>query len=719
MRQLFLDKGAVTIKEVCRPLLDDYSVLVSVSYSFLAIDQELSELIRVNNTQFFHNIPNKVRTLIDLLTHKGSSYVGHFIKDRLAGRIVPIGNSCSGRVVAVGKKVRHFRIGDLVACVGDGLANHAEIICVPEQLVVHVPDESLLRAASLIGIGSVALQSIRRAALCVGETVCVYGMDTLGHVIALLAKSAGCRVLAIDESVLKLERAKPTGAERTLLLNSSELHEEILYATGIHGVDCAIVTPECMHDVGVNSAIDNTRKRGRVVLVGNSSVALKQERVQSKEIDVLFSLAYGPGRYDFAYEYQGRDYPYEYVRWTENRNMCAFMHLLQNGQLRVDHLLEKEVALARINQQELQQTLQEGIGALVTYKHVEPVAPVVARSESFIPARRSSEKFNVTFFGADRTTRLSFMPLVKSIKNVTVHRIIDRDISRALNAAKQYVGAYALSGDPELFYDDPATDVVCIASTYGLNTEHIIKALHNGKAVYLQRALALTDEEFVRFSGFLRSHHKPRLCLGYFQSFAPFMQRIKHYTSQRRSPLMVTYRLNLNALEDRESVDHRPRYGTIVDKASHIFDLFYFLTQASPSVVSVETIKTPQDDLFASENFFVHIGFDDGSLCMLHVTSLGHQGAGTERMEACFDGKTIIMEDFTKLHGYGLPRSFDEITRIADRGQAAHMKQFFSDLSAPEKSPLFDSSRIELITQLTMQVDRLAGQGGGETALRI
>lgn len=720
MRQLFLDKGVVAIKEVCRPLLDDYSVLVSVSYSFLASGQELSELVQKNNTRFFHNVPTKVRTLIDLLTHKGGAYVGNFIKDRFSGRIVPVGNSCSGRVVAVGKKVQRFRVGDLVACVGDGFAYHAEIICVPEQLVVRVSDESFLKEASLVGVGAIALQSVRRASLSIGESVCVCGMDSLGQMIALIAKSCGCRVFALDVNSQKLEQAQKFGIARTFLSSALDVHEEMAYETGFHGVDCCILTPEYMNDLSVNGAIDNTRKRGRIVLVGKQSVAIKQDRVQSKEIDVLFSLAYGPGRYDVAYEYQGIDYPYEYVRWTENRNMYAFMHLVQNRQVCLDHLLGKELSLAQLTQTIVQETVQTGIGAVIAYKHVESATVHTLKTESFIPARRDpTDKLNVTFFGANRVTRLSLMPVLKSIKNIEVHRIIDRNISSALNAAKQYPRAYALSGEPELFCDDPVTDVVCVTSTHGLHTEHLIKALKNGKAIYLQRTLSLTEEDFTRFADFLRTHHTSRLCLGYYKSMSPFMQKVKHALVQRRSPLMLTYRININSGEDHDSVDHRPRHGTVIDKASHVFDLFCFLTQARPTVVSVETARSSQDDVFSTDNFSVHVGFDDGSLCVLHVTSLGHQGAGSERMEVSFDGKTIVMEDFVKLCGYGLARSFDEVVRVADFGQSAHFKQFFSDLSITDKSALFDKNKIMMVAQLTMQVDRLAGQGGGELSVRI
>ena len=187
MRQIFLEKGELAIKEVCEPSMDDYSVLISVSYSYLSAGNGLKSLLESSQNIFFQNIPNKVKKIIDLVSNKGLSQTASVIKEKLNNRTFVFGHSCSGTVLAIGKKVRNFKVGDLVACAGSGFAAHADVVCVPENLVVHVKNESLLKQSSLIGLGAMALQSVRRASLQIGETVAVLGLDTVGQLIMRLA----------------------------------------------------------------------------------------------------------------------------------------------------------------------------------------------------------------------------------------------------------------------------------------------------------------------------------------------------------------------------------------------------------------------------------------------------------------------------------------------------------------------------------------------------
>jgi len=620
-------------------------------------------------------------------------------------------------VIAVGKRVKHFQAGDLVACVGAGFAHHAEIICVPEQLVVRIANEKLLKAASLTGVGAIALQCIRRASLSIGEIVCVMGVDTLGQLIVQLAKIAGARVIAIDFSDEKLALAKKCGAEYTYQLNT-EIQAVISNVTQEHGVDCTIVSPEYITNKEANLAVSITRKQGRLVLVGSKSIFFEQEFVQHKEIDMIFSMTYGPGRYDAAYEYQGQDYPYAYVRWTENRNMMAFVHLLSSNQVNVELLVGKEITFEKFAE-EFKNQVDHLLGIIISYEPVKRIEKKCFPKEAkFIPARKGpSVNLNVTFFGANRTTRLSLLPIVKTIARIKIHRIIDRDVSRALNASKQYIGAIALAGDPELFYDDPTTDVVCITSNCELHAEHIIKALGNGKALYLHRTFLFNEDELKRLKDYLECNNNARLCIGYYRSAAPFMKKIKKHIKHRRSPLMIQYRLNLNALDDRDSIDQRPRFGNIVDKASHIFDLFHYLTDAKPLSVSVEALRPACEHIFPSDNFIVQMSMNDGSVCSLQVTALGHKENGVERMELHYDGKTIVMEDFIRLTGFGLPKGFDEVVRIPDKGKEIYTRQFFNDIRLQKKSSLFDIERLYLISNLTMHIDHLVCQGGGEIEL--
>ena len=722
MRQLFLDKDRIVIKEVCRPLLDDYCVLISVSYSFMASGDEFLSLIREQQSRSLGGVPDKIRKVLALFARRDETHTKQVVKDYLAGRVVPIGYSCSGTILVTGKKVKNFRPGDFVACTGDGLANHAELVCVPEHLVVHVPHENMLQSASITGVGAMALQSVRRAGLEIGETVCVFGADTLGQLIMQVARVSGCRVVAVDASESKLAYARQAGAEQVYHLDDVEIPQRIDYFTNRRGVDCVIMTPDCSSLPAFETAVHIVGKRRRIVLVGSSSIALKQDVVQRKEIDVRLSLSYGPGRYDVGYEYQGNDYPYAYVPWTENRNMQAFIDLINSGHMSVDYLTSNVVSLDQLAEALNDMRESQGLGTVVKYdgevahRMQCPQAHEVPGA-TFIPARRENDVFNVTFFGASTSVRMNLMPIVKNIKKAAIHKIIDRDISHALRAAKQYRGAVALSGDAELFYDDPTTDVVLVTATKDVHVEHLIKALQKGKAVYLHQPLAFDDGQLKRLCEFLTINPQARLCLGYHRPLAPFVQKIKRYITGRRSPLMISYRLNLKAYDGVDSLESAERFGSVIERASHVFDLFYFLTEAKPVSISAETVRPAIDTVFTTDNFSVQLSLNDGSVCSLLVTSLGNQANGVERMEVNYDGKTIVMEDFVRLTGFGLPDSFDEITRIPDRGRETYMHQFFSDIKADRRSMLFDLNRLNTVSTITMNVDRLVCQGGGDFVL--
>jgi threonine dehydrogenase-like Zn-dependent dehydrogenase/predicted dehydrogenase len=718
VRQLFLEKGALEIKEVCEPLLDDYSVLVDVSYSFIGSGNDLTKILTEQKDKFFHNFPVKIKKLVDLIVNKGGDHARSVIKNRRVRTILPVGHSCSGKVIAAGKRVKRFRAGDLVACAGLGFAHHAEIVCVPESLVVRVNDELLLQGASLTSIGAIALQSIRRSRISLGEFVCVVGADSLGQLIIQLASLVGARVIALDYSQEKLDLAQRSGAEFTYLINDN-VQDNIAQLTQEYGVDCSLLSPEYVSNKEANLIVGITRKQGRILLVGSKSILFEQEFIQQKEIEVIFSMTYGPGRYDAEYEFQGKDYPYHYVRWTENRNMEAFLNLIKGQKINLDVLIGETISFENV-EQKFNQSQDSGLGFVISYNIPLKKKEDCLEKEgvSFIPAKKaSSTEKNVTFFGANSSTRLSLLPIIQNIRGVKIHKIIDRDVTRAIDISKQYIGATALTGEPELFYNDELTDVVCVSSHDSLHVEHIIKTLKNGKALYLVRPFSFTEDDLERLKDYLDCNKSARLYVGYYRTQAPFMQKIKKNLKKRRSPLMISYRLNLRALDDCGSIDMRPRFGNVVDKASHVIDLFCFLTDAKPLSLSTESLRPTREHIFLSDNFVAQIQMSDGSVCSLEMTSLGHRDNGIERMEINYDGKTIVMEDFIRLVGFGLPKGFDEVVRVPDKGRERFTRKIFENLDSENQGDFFSAGSLYQTAHLTMHLDRLVCQGGGEINL--
>src|SRR3990167_1444168 len=423
MRQVFLEKGTLAIKEVCEPALDDHSILVSVYYSFISVGSGLNKIINADQDKFYQNIPLKVKKVIEIVKNRGFDYAAMVIKDRLGSRITTLGYSCSGTVIAAGKKVKKFRVGDFVACVGPGVANHADVVCVPENLAARVKNADFLKEASLTGVGAIALQAIRRADLSLGETVVIFGLETLGQMIAQLAKLSGCKVIGIDQNKEKIKIADEMGIQVICDLNAEHIEDFVKFATDLYGADCAIVTPDSFETEHFENALQVTRKKGRIIIPGKTDAYISKNLAYQKEIDILFSLSYGPGRFDNSYEYLGLDYPYSYVRWSENRNMQLFVDMIEDKKLDLSNFVKSEYSLFNLEKAAEQLKSNDCLGIVLDYNPPNDYKFVTNKlkssekaSSKFIPAYK--DNLSVCIFGVNKNTRLKLLPTIANLENI-------------------------------------------------------------------------------------------------------------------------------------------------------------------------------------------------------------------------------------------------------------------------------------------------------------
>lgn len=717
MRQLFLEKGAIVVKEVSRPLLDEHSVLVAVHYSFISSGTEVATINNAN-TSILSNVPYKIKKVIESVADVGVEGTKALIKGKIVGQSTVIGYSCSGRILEVGAKVTRFRSGDLVACAGAGLANHADLVCVPEHLVAKVSSEEHLKLSSITTIGAIALQGVRRAQPQLGETVCVIGLGLLGQITVQLAKLSGCTVVGIDLLPERLALAKQLGADYVYNANDPLLKKEIEFLTQHHGVDHTLITAASKSDAIMQQAMELTRRKGKVIIVGDVGLKLERDPFYKKEIDVLISCSYGPGRYDTTYEQKGIDYPYAYVRWTEQRNMQSFVQLLEQGKLNLAPLMSVETDIEHAAQAYEQITKQSALGVVLRYgakPEDQSIQSIIIPSQidkgfRFLPAR--AEKLRVGLVGAGGFAKIKLLPLMAKIDGIKINAIVDADMGNALSITKLYGAARALSHDEELFNDD-LVDVVVIASPHKFHCDQAMRALKSGKAVFMEKPMVSDYEQYARFATFLHRFSDAPLCVDYNRSFSPFMQKVKRSIEKRHSPLIIHYRMNAGYISKDHWVQSDIGAGRIIGEACHIIDLFCFLTDAKPLAVSVEAMHTAKDDIFPTDNFSAQITFQDGSICTLLYTSLGHSQLGKERMELFFDGKTIVMDDYAQLHGFGFPNTFHETTVAPDKGHEALINQFFESVKQPSFTPPISFDRLALVAHLTLVIDSLACQGGG------
>jgi len=718
MRQVFLDKGVIAVKQVAEPLLDDHCVLVLVYYSFISSGTE-SATIQQAKESLFSNVPFKVKKVLQAVRVHGTQGALALIKGKLKGDVQTLGYSCSGQVIAAGSKVKHIHVGDWVACAGAGYANHADLVTVPEQLVVRVCDERFLKDASITTLGAIALQGIRQASLTLGETVCVVGLGLLGQLTVQLAKKSGCTVIGIDLVTDRIKMAAQLGADVVYAADDANTEQSIAFLTGHHGVDATIITASSASNELMNQAMRMTRKRGRIVIVGDVGLSISRESWYKKEIDVRIACSYGPGRYDPDYEQKGLDYPYAYVRWTQNRNMQAFVHMIETGALRINPLISQEVTLDTIDQGYESIKQRVALGIILNY-HLSRSTKIASQ---YLPAKKYLEekksfkppikhKTRIGFVGVGGFAKIKLLPLVSKLTQVVINGIADVDIANAINVGRTYGVAKVCTLDEELFVSDEI-DAVVIASPHKYHADQALKALRAGKAVFLEKPMATTFAQLMQFRALLQQYPNAPLCVDYNRSFSPFMQKIKRALMQRTTPIMVLYRINAGFIARDHWIQTELGAGRIIGEACHIVDLFCFLTDSKPVSISVESLHAQRDDLFPTDNFCTQIRFADGSVCSLLYTALGHAHVGKEYMELYVEGKTIIVDDYMKLEGHGLPSSFNEATPMQEKGHAQLLRAFFDSIRDPYFLPPISIERLEMVAEITLIIDQLACAGGG------
>lgn len=714
MKQVFLHKGTIAVHDVATPLMDDQSVLVRVHYSYISSGTEGATVAASHQSlvgKFAKNISINTGKIMGAVREHGFASTLALMQEKMHKQL-PLGYSCSGQVIAVGALVDSIFPGDYVVCAGAGFAHHAELVAVPKQLLVVVKDKSKLKQASITTIGAIALQGIRRAQLELGSTVCVVGLGLIGQFTVQLAKRAGCIVYGVDIRQDRLELAMGAGADYCFNPLTNDVVREILFKTSHYGVDTTIITAASDSGQLLQQAMHCTRRKGKVVLVGDVKLEFDREPFYSKEIDLLISCSYGPGRYDASYEREGKDYPYAYVRWTEQRNMAHVLALIENGTLQIDPLITDEFPLhkAALGYAHLQKT--GALGIVLKYKADTPLEGDLykaSEAKTFKPVRGVAA---VAMIGAGGFAKVKLLPLLASMKTVQIHAIVDTDAANALTIAKQY-GAKKSGADVRKVALDDDLHAIVIATPHAKHASQVLACLTAGKAVLVEKPLAVTFDQLYTLKIFLAQNPLVRLTVDFNRSYALLICDVQKAICVRSNPLLINYRMNGNYLPKDHWIQTDEHRGRIIGEACHIFELFCFLTGANPVSVQVSPLRHQSPDLLITDNFVATTRFSDGSVCSLLYTALGHVDAGKEYMEIYCDGKTIVLDDYKELKGFGYPAGFNKKLAKQDKGHEALFEAFFKGISEETVQHTQPLIRALQATEMALLVDKLARQGGG------
>ena len=656
MRQVLIRRGQIMVENVPAPLIEDGHVLVEVAYSLISTGTEISGLESSRKSLLKRALeqPEKVKQLLDHLRHQGIQKTIAKVQGQLGGAS-PIGYSCSGIVIQVGKGVTDIQPGERVACAGAGIANHAEIVLVPRNLVVKVPAGCDLKAAASVALGAIAMQGVRRADPRLGEIVAVIGLGLLGQLTVQLLKVAGCRVIGFDLDARRVAMAQRLGADKAFVSSEVDVLNEVRHLTNGHGVDATIITAASRSDAIVQQAMEITRKKGRVVVVGDVGLGLKRSPFYEKEIDFLISCSYGPGRYDERYEERGLDYPYAYVRWTENRNMQEYLRLVAEGKVQVAPILEREYDIADAPRayEELRTATEKPLGVLLRYPITRPqeqadklATKVVLRS------RPAGGKINIAVVGAGSFAKSMHLPNLQRLSHLYhIRAIVSATGSNAEVTAQRFGADYA-STNYEDVLNDPDVDAVLICTRHNLHARQAIQAIRAGKALFLEKPMALNQAELNELVNVLKDTGVP-FTVGFNRRFSPAAIRAKELIEQRTNPLIVVYRVNAGYIPLDNWVHGEEGGGRIIGEACHMFDLFNYFTGAEVERIDVSAISPATEHISSRDNFVATLKYTDGSVCTLIYTALGAPEVPKEYIEIYCDGKTLVIDDFKELRVYG------------------------------------------------------------------
>ncbi len=667
--------GELWLADVPGPALKSGGVVVRTAASLVSAGTErmIVELAKKSLIGKAQARPDLVRKVIDKIRTEGFGPTMTKVFAKLDTPI-PLGYSCAGIVVEAGER-SGARVGDRVACAGAGYATHAEYNFIPRNLCVRLPDAVSFEDASYGTLGSIALQGVRQADLRLGESVAVLGLGLLGLLTVQLLKASGCRVIGSDPDPAKCELARSLGADEAV---SSGLAEAATAFTDGYGVDAVVIAAATKSNDPIEVAAEACRPKGRVVVVGLVGMDVPRDPFYRKELDLRLSMSYGPGRYDPSYEEGGHDYPYAYVRWTEQRNIGAFLDLVASGAVTpgrlTTHRFPIDDALRAYDLLE-GKTDERYLGIVIDYpRPAEPVAP--PRRVELPVVRPSSGRLGVGFVGAGNFAKSVLLPALARQADVTLTGLCTATGMSAVETGKRHGFRFATTSIDELLADE-GTHVVFVATQHHTHAAFVLRALEAGKHVFVEKPLCMSPEELARIEEAVRSLPSPGPCLtvGFNRRFSSHARAIRAAFAGHSTPLVVNYRVNAGvAPTDSWVQDPERGGGRVIGEVCHFVDLAEFLVGSPIESVSASSVRSTDRRTVPEDSVVATLSFADGSLATIQYLAHGASQVPKERGEICADGVTAILDNYraTTFHG-GAHRS---VTGTQDKGFDAEIDAF-------------------------------------------
>jgi predicted dehydrogenase/threonine dehydrogenase-like Zn-dependent dehydrogenase len=666
MKQLIqhLQTGETILEEIPVPQVRKGCVLIKTSRSLVSLGTEkmLVEFGKANFLEKARQQPEKVKQVFDKIKTDGLKPTIEAVFRKLSEPI-PLGYCNVGEVIAIGEGITEFKIGERVASNG----HHAEMVCVPKNLVARIPDNVSDDEATFTVVGAIALQGIRLANPTLGETVAVIGLGLIGQLTIDLLQTNGCDVIAFDFDQSKVDLAITKGIKAFKVSEDIDTVKIVQEITQNVGVDAVIITASTKSNEVISQAAKMSRKRGRIVLVGVIGLYINRADFYEKELTFQVSCSYGSGRHDNNYEQNGQDYPIGFVRWTLNRNFETVLKFISNGQLKVQSLITEVIDFQDYKQVYENIGKSKSIASILKYQEDIDITQtkITLKNHSFNNANAM-----LGIIGSGNFTKATVLPILSKLKANIKYLSSSSGLSGTL-LAKKFDVQYSTTNNADIL-NDSEVDAVIITTRHNAHARMCMAALQAGKHVFVEKPLALSLEEINEIIEVYQQTNKT-LTVGFNRRFSPFVQDIKQKLGGANLPINVIATINAGEIPANHwTQDMNIGGGRIIGEACHFIDLITYLSGSLvDSVVMNSMGKNPQEN---TDNATILLKYQNGSTGVINYFSNGNKGYSKERIEVYSQGQTMVIDNFKKSKYYGLKSSgISGIFQSQDKG---HYEQF-------------------------------------------
>ncbi len=644
-----LKNGKTEVLEVPIPKIRSGYILVRTAASLVSAGTErnLVDFAEKSLVGKARSRPDLLKQVVEKARREGVLTTLESAFNRL-DQPLALGYSSSGTILQIGEGLTKFKVGDRVVCSGGGHAMHAEFALIPENLAAHLPENVDFESGAFASLGAIALNGLRLAEPQIGEKVAVIGLGLLGLVTVQVATAAGCEVFGVDINPARIRYAKNLGIDAGTNHKAIEHYRSFTYGRGFDHVLICADTPS---DDTVELAAIIARDRGHVISLGVVGLNLPRKLYYDKELFFQVSRSSGPGRYDLDYEEKGKDYPLGYVRWTEGRNLEAFVDLIAKEKINIKPLISHRF---RIGEAKKAYDLITGkteapyLGVLLTYDEktdlIKKTVPLINKSNK---ATTTISKVRLGVIGAGNYAGAVFLPAVRKAGNISLLGIASPGGTNARNLGQKFGFQFAASDEKDILKNNEI-NTIAVLTRHDSHAAHSLEALKAGKNVYCEKPLAIKTSDLKLIEKELALKNHSYLMVGFNRRFAPFSRSLMTFFENRSEPLSIHYRVNAGFLPLNHWL-HDPQTGggRLIGEGCHFIDFLCFITSQIP--VKITTLSLPDNGKYHQDNLNITLEFPDGSIGTITYLANGSRSYKKEYIEVFCGGRIGILDDFQKL----------------------------------------------------------------------